>query len=183
MNSRIIGFIFYLGVTTCIAEAEVSVKDTTHIAPTMKMDHSHTPIALPQRARKPRLSISITKDAMSGYNLTLTTENYQLGAPPLTTDMAQLMVLSTKIHDQVVSGHAHLYINGQKIQRIYGHQLHLPVKLFKHGINSISVTLNDHAHRYWTVEHKKILATIMFNTSGKQQVTTIKQNFASFPIQ
>jgi hypothetical protein len=168
MNRRLIGFILYLVATACMAQ-------------TMSMDHSHTPIALPQGAKQPRLSISLAKDVMSGYNLTLTTENYQLGAPPLTTDMQQLMTMSTAMNDQVVSGHAHLYINGQKIQRIYGQQVHLPANLFKQGINSISVTLNDHVHRYWTVNNKKILATIMINTSGNQTVTTIKQNFASFP--
>ena len=73
---------------------------------------------------------------------------------------------------------AHLYINGVKIQRIYGHALHLPANLFKSGINTVSVTLNNHGHMYWTAQGKKIVATLYVNDQTKEFIT---YRFESFP--
>ena len=93
--------------------------------------------------------------------------------------MAQMMAVTVDDTTGFVAGHAHLYINGIKIQRIYGHNVHLPNKLFKAGINNISVTLNNHGHLYWTADDKKILATLYINEA---QTPFISYEFASFPV-
>lgn len=145
----------------------------------MKMDHSHMPIAVPSEELTPALSLALSKDAMSGYNLILKTARYSLTPPPQEQTMAQMMGVALNDTTGFVEGHAHLYINGIKIQRIYGHNVHLPSKLFKAGINIISVTLNNHGHMYWTAEKKKILATLYVNEA---KIPFISYEFASFPV-
>lgn len=145
----------------------------------MKMDHSHMPIAVPSEVLTPALSLALTKDAMSGYNLTLKTARYSLTPPPEGQTMAQMMGVALNDTTGFVEGHAHLYINGIKIQRVYGHNIHLPSKLFKAGINNISVTLNNHGHMYWTASDKKILATLYINEA---KTPFISYEFASFPV-
>ena len=143
------------------------------------MDHSHMPIAVPNNALIPALSLTLLKDSMSGYNLVLNTQRYDLSVPPADTmSMQQMMSATTNPSSGFLQGHAHLYINGVKIQRIYGHALHLPANLFKSGINTVSVTLNNHGHMYWTAQGKKIVATLYVNDQTKEFIT---YRFESFP--
>lgn len=142
------------------------------------MDHSHMPIAVPEHAEKISLSLHISPDAMSGYNLTLLTDNYLLTPPPSGLSMMQMMSAEIS-NDGRVQGHGHLYVNGEKVQRLYGNYVHLPANLFKQGPNSISVTLNNHGHMYWTQGGKKVVATLFINNNAEPLV---KHRFASFPV-
>jgi len=137
------------------------------------------PIAVPNDVSKMSLSLSLVKDAMSGYNLTLLTKRYVLTPPPSNMDMSELMGLSIDNQSGFLEGHAHLYINGDKIQRIYGPNIHLPETLFKAGTNSISVTLNNHGHMYWTIEGKKVVSTLYVDRANNSEL--IKHKFESFP--
>lgn len=143
------------------------------------MDHSHMPIAIPENVKPVGLDLAIATDTMSGYNLSVITENYQLSPPPEKLNMQALMKVSINAETGFLQGHAHLYINGDKIQRIYGQHLHLPESWFKQGTNSVSVTINNHDHRYWTQSGTKVLATIILDHKGKP---LIKHQFASFPV-
>jgi hypothetical protein len=142
------------------------------------MDHSHMPIAAPEHAKPMALSLVLIKDTMSGYNLTLKTQHYLLTPPPSGVSMQALMVASIDRQSKLLAGHAHLYVNGEKIQRIYGQDVHLPQSLFKEGMNSISVTLNNHGHMYWTIDGKKVVSTLYIDSSTEQ---LIKHQFDSFP--
>jgi hypothetical protein len=143
------------------------------------MDHSHMPIAVPDDTPTPALSLKLLKDSMSGYNLILDTQRYDLSVPPAgKMNMQQMMSATMNPSSGFLQGHAHLYINGVKIQRIYGPALHLPATLFKRGINTISVTLNNHGHMYWTAQGKKIVATLYINEETKELIT---YRFESFP--
>jgi hypothetical protein len=116
---------------------------------------------------------------MSGYNLTLKLQQYNLTPPPKALSMDDLMSVSFNAKSNFIEGHAHLYINGIKIQRIYGENVHLPQKLFKTGINTISITLNNHGHMYWVADNKKIIATLFINQDNTPFVT---YKFESFPV-
>ena len=144
----------------------------------MKMDHSHMPIALPEEAKPIALSLKLSGDAMSGYNLTLLTDNYLFGLPPAQMTMMEMMSADIDESTGIVEGHAHLYVNGNKIQRIYGKYVHLPEDLFADGVNSVSVTLNNHGHMYWTMQDKKVIATLFINRSSDK---LISYRFESFP--
>jgi hypothetical protein len=129
---------------------------------------------------KPALSLRLSKDTMSGYNLHLQIQHYRLIPPPSDiVSMDDLMSATVDKKTGFAEGHAHLYINGIKIQRVYGQDVHLPEKHFKQGINTVSVTLNNHGHMYWTISDKKIVSTLYIDNNLKE---LIKHRFESFPV-
>jgi len=147
----------------------------------MVMDHSHLPIDVPKKAPIPALSLHLVKDAMSGYNLTLESQRYTLmPPPPEILSMPALMSATVNKSSGFIEGHAHLYINGVKIQRIYGENIHIPQDLFKEGINTVSVTLNNHGHMYWVANDKKVVATLYVDQAKKPFIT---YRFESFPVE
>lgn len=93
--------------------------------------------------------------------------------------MAELMTPVVNTESGFVEGHAHLYVNGEKIQRVYGRDIHLPGSLFKSGINQLTVSINNHAHMYWTSEKRQILATLYIELNSDD---LIKYRFESFPV-
>jgi len=133
------------------------------------MQHNHTPKNVPDNALTPQLNISISEDDMSGFNLHLETHNFQLESPNQ----------GGNAPDHIIEGHGHLYINGTKIQRVYGSDVHIPGKLINKGVNQISVTLNGHDHSTWRKNGKEIISTIFINTHKKK---IISHQFSSFPI-
>ncbi|WP_298942015.1 hypothetical protein [uncultured Psychromonas sp.] len=144
------------------------------------MDHSHLPINVPDNIATPALSLHLVKDAMSGYNLTLQLQRYTLIPPPEgVSSMMELMKASINKKSGFVEGHAHLYVNGIKIQRIYGKHIHINQSLFKNGINTVSVTLNNHGHMYWVAHDKKVLSTLYVD---KDKTPFITYKFESFPV-
>lgn len=78
-----------------------------------------------------------------------------------------------------VEGHAHLYVNGTKVQRVYDRDIHLPASLFQAGVNQISVTLNNHGHMHWTQDGRQLIATLFINPQAAQAVI---YRFESFPV-
>ena len=145
------------------------------------MDHSHVPVAVPEGVAVPRLSITITPDVMSGYNLSIKTQNYVFMPPPFKGQtMETLMEPVIDPELGFVQGHAHLYINSEKIQRIYGNNVHLPKSLFKNGMNQLNVTINNHAHMFWAVGEKEIISSVFINTNMLQLVM---YQFDSFPVE
>lgn len=118
---------------------------------TAPVEHAHTAHehhktqVVPSNALVPEVSLQVVKDAMSGFNLTLELSNYQMMLPA--DDLAQTSVAD----NSRLSGHAHLYVNGQKIQRVYGRFVHIPKTLLKAGENKIRVTLNNHNHANWSL--------------------------------
>lgn len=150
------------------------------IAKMKSMDHSHIPIEVPEAAHIPALSLSLSKDVMTGYNLHIMLQNYIITPPPIDAkSMEDLMVTHIDKKTGSLEGHGHLYINGIKVQRLYGQDVHIPGNLLKQGTNSISVTLNNHSHMYWTVDQRKIVATIYIDT---QSPDLIKYQFEGFPV-
>lgn len=142
------------------------------------MDHSHMPISVPSVVPTPQLSLNLTRDAMSGFNLEILISNYVFVLPPSEMSMMEMMSVGPLSADGLLQGHAHLYINGEKIQRVYGRLLHLPAERFKNGINNISITLNNNGHMHWVVEDKKVIATLTINPDMER---FLLHNFASFP--
>ena len=144
------------------------------------MGHAHMPIALPEGSNHPRLSMTIHKDPMSGYNLELALKHYNLVPPPYhIQSMGELMAATTGEDGKTVEGHAHLYVNGEKIQRVYSKYLHLPGKLFRKGVNEITVTLNNHGHLYWQSGKEKIMAKLFIDPDKKESVV---RRLESFPV-
>lgn len=132
------------------------------------MEHDHQPALIPEHSLVPQIELQLHRDDMSGFNLHLKLVNFNVGPPEFEKEIGK-----------IVEGHAHLYINGEKIQRIYGRYIHLPQELFKEGVNMVMVSLNAHNHNVWTYGDKQILAsTAIMRDAEKFQIT----QFSSSPI-
>lgn len=95
-------------------------------------------------------SLSVTKDAKSGWNLRLTTENFTF---------APQSVNEAHVNNE---GHAHVMVNGERIARIYSGDLH--ISDLPTGENTIMVTLNTNEHDEYQINGETISAmTIVTN--------------------
>ena len=112
--------------STTVAEA---VTATDGSAPT----HSHhDPIEVAEGTPVPTLSIEVLPDPKSGYNLRLDTTNFTFAPEHVSTDPVP------------GEGHAHLYIDGEKITRLYGPWYNMPE--MAPGTHEIRVELSNNNH-------------------------------------
>lgn len=132
------------------------------------MVHDYEPIQVPQGVPVPQLGLVLHRDAMSGVNLHVQLKDFAI-APPERAEIEGLL-----------NGHAHLYINGKKIQRLYGRDVHLPAELFKPGVNLVMVSLNAHSHAVWAMGKKQLLASSFINFANEPLVV---HSFTSSPFQ
>ncbi|AUM14274.1 hypothetical protein [Ketobacter alkanivorans] len=135
----------------------------------MPMEHEHKMVQMPTAALEPKLYIQLNQDEKSGFNLVINTENFQL-EPPEEGDNAP---------DNLLEGHAHIYINGEKIYRAYGRYTHLPGSLFKPGVNQIMVSLNDHDHNTWSRGARMVMSTLVIDTSKPE---FLQHEFSTFGL-
>jgi hypothetical protein len=145
------------------------------------MVHDHKPIPLPEGAKTPQINIAIFQDEKDGFNLHISLANFELEPPEFESALITNPPKSVKAMDGnfVVDGHAHLYVNGKKISRVYGQYVHLPSTLFNPGINMIMVSLNAHSHDVWTLNENQIMSTLIINPKLEKLVL---QGFSSSPI-
>ncbi len=132
-------------------------------------EHHHQKIEVPTHVNTPQLEMALYPDSLSGYNLHLQSVNYRLEPP----ENADSKVTSS------INGHAHLFINGKKVSRLYGPYTHINGDLLKTGVNNITVTLNSHDHDTWTVKGEPLTATITIDTEQKEGVLNV---FSSSPL-
>jgi hypothetical protein len=114
-------------------------------------NHSHSQMhgelrEIPAGKSVPSIKLEAVADMSDGYNLHLVVKNFTF-SPALTGE-----------HTEAVEGHAHLYVNGDKVGRVYSTWVHLPAKLLELGENEIRVSLNDNRHRAWAIEGMAIEA-------------------------
>lgn len=108
--------------------------------------HAEPPLELANNASAPTLSIKLHRDPVSGYNLQLITDNFQFSGASASTAHVK------------GEGHAHIYIDGMKWERLYSpwaHIAHLPM-----GAKNLSVSLNTNDHRALSVAGKPIEAVL-----------------------
>jgi len=100
----------------------------------------------------PRLAVVVTKDMMSGYNINIRAKGFKWA--PQRASMAH----------RAGEGHAHLYLNGVKVGRIYGSWYHLPTSQLnlKPGTHEIKVELSSNDHSPYTHKGKSIARTVKF---------------------
>lgn len=156
-----IGLIFGSGIGFLTATANgVALPGHSHATPdghgaevpmnmdmnNMNMAHSHgADLALPNDENAPTLEIAVIKDLMSGWNLHVMADNFRF-APE---HASQPHIAG--------EGHAHVYVNGDKIARLYGPWMHL-TNLPK-GATKIEVVLNSNDHRALSVDGTPVSAT------------------------
>jgi hypothetical protein len=129
--------------------------------------HYHDALQVPTAAKLPTLFISLARDEVSGFNLSIDVTNFTLEPPEL----------ADATNSAMVEGHAHIYINGEKIYRAYGRYIHLPESLFSEGEQTITVTLNSHQHNAWAVGHKRIKSTLVIDLDKPNFLVDSEQEF------
>ena len=96
--------------------------------------HNHDEIVnLPGEGPAPSLTIDVTTDPSTGWNLHIMTTDFRFAPEHASTDHV------------AGEGHAHVYVNGSKVARNYGPWFHLAD--LPRGENTIEVTLNANDHR------------------------------------
>lgn len=93
----------------------------------------------------PTVAISVAEDGKSGWNVTLTTENFTFTPE------------NVNVQHVPGEGHAHLYVDGEKYARLYGPSFHYPQNL--DGSHEFRVTLNANDHSEYAVDGVVIEAT------------------------
>ncbi len=111
------------------------------------MGHDHQPMEIPPGQPIPEVDLVVHSDAMQGWNLEVKVSNFEL------------MPSQVNQADQVDEGHAHLYVNGEKVTRIYGNWYYL--KNLEPGENQLRVTLNTNGHKALYHQGKPIEDTEM----------------------
>lgn len=107
--------------------------------------HSHGMLAVDDWPVKPAITATIQKDPVGGWNLNLQTENFTYNAAAAGLDNKQ------------GEGHAHIYVNGIKLARIYGDWFHIGALPKGHNMIAVTLNANDHSsltHNGNMLEHK-----------------------------
>jgi len=94
----------------------------------------------------PSLEISVMPDPASGYNLHIVTDNFTFAPEHASLDHVP------------GEGHAHVYVNGEKVARHYGPWLHLSALPAK---ARVEVTLNTNDHKMLAVDNTPLKASVM----------------------
>lgn len=117
--------------------------------------HSHKAIEIPAGQPVPTVVLKVDPDTMKGWNLEMKVTNFVFAPQRVNTKG-----LTTE-------GHAHLYVNGKKITRLYGPWYYL--ENLEPGQHQITVALNTNSHEDLTYQGKPVQATIMITVPAKQR--------------
>ncbi|NVJ68578.1 MAG: hypothetical protein HWE16_18965 [Gammaproteobacteria bacterium] len=104
--------------------------------------HQHGQLEVSGLDKPPKVVIKLHPDAMSGWNLEVITENFEFAPEQVNQP------------HQPGKGHAHLYIDGKKIGRLYSHWRH--INGVATGKHRIKVTLNSNDHQDYTVKGQTV---------------------------
>jgi hypothetical protein len=95
-------------------------------------NHAHRTLEIPADRAIPTVKLIVHPDAMRGWNLELQVTNFRFAPDRVNTKSSP------------TEGHAHLYIDGQKITRLYGNWYYLAS--LEPGRHELKVTLNANGH-------------------------------------
>lgn len=114
-------------------------------AEAMAHDHSAA-VSLPAGPDAPALKIEVLKDPMAGWNLHVMPENFRFS--PRNASLA----------DAEGEGHAHIYVNGTKLGRLYSEWFHIGE--LPEGAVEVKVSLNANSHSALEVDGVPVSAAV-----------------------
>ena len=155
-----IGLIFGGGVGFVIAAGSGSTFDShDHADPSQHGSnaemaaHDHSAVTnLPADSNAPSVAIKMIKDPMAGWNLHVTPQNFRFSPENASTE------------EILGEGHAHVYINGEKLGRLYANWIHLPS--LPDGDVEIKVSLNGNSHSPLMVGGLPVEAKLIVQADG-----------------
>lgn len=115
----------------------------------MQTTSMHEEIEVDATKPIPAVQLEAMKDTKDGYNLHLTATNFTFTPEKAGSDKT------------AGEGHAHIYINDEKLGRIYGEWFYLPSKYLKDGENKVEVTLNANDHSDWLYNGEHIASSVI----------------------
>lgn len=99
--------------------------------------HSHSLAEVDPSLALPEVKAELLPDSKGGFNLHVTTANFRF-----TPELAGQAPRQGE-------GHAHIFVNGAKVARLYGNWAYLGAELFHSGENLVEVSLNANDHAEW----------------------------------
>lgn len=156
----VIGFIggYFLPGKMLSESPKVSEMNAADVNATANSQMTHGQLNVTDAATAPTIVLKVEPDKKSGYNVHVETTNFTF-----TPENASLEHVMNQ-------GHAHLYINGEKIVRMYGPWFHIAA--LEPGENEIRVTLNANDHKDYAIEGKTIEDTATVIVSEKEHDAT-----------
>ena len=104
--------------------------------------HDHKTIMIAEEQPVPAIDLVVYEDSLKGWNLEIKLDNFEFTPAMVNRD------------NEPNKGHAHLYVNGEKITRIYGNWYYLAT--LPSGKNEIKVGLNTNGHESLMYQGKLI---------------------------
>ena len=130
-----LGFFFYFTSTN-----EHNMSSANH------MQHDY--VEIPEGYHVPSVNISVTEDMSGTWLLSVETTHFNFAPKEVGNDAPSYN-----------EGHAHIYVNGKKINRLYGPFYNLDT--LKKGENEIMVTLNSNNHGVLAYRGKSIRSSVV----------------------
>ncbi|PIB24548.1 hypothetical protein BFP76_04960 [Amylibacter kogurei] len=119
--------------------------------------HQHPPREVSAELPQPSVTHLVFPDIMGGYNVQILPVNFKF--TPAAINHAP----------QDNEGHAHIYVNGVKLARVYSNWYHLSGASLALGENEVRVTLNANDHSEWSVNGITISSTVKVFTPMPNQ--------------
>ncbi|MGF1513413.1 MAG: hypothetical protein ACFB5Z_06930 [Elainellaceae cyanobacterium] len=110
-------------------------------------EHSHGTLSILEGQPTPEVTLTVYDDALRGWNLELEVENFTLA--PEEVNQAS----------NTIEGHAHLYVNGDKMTRLYGPWFYL--ESLPSGEHELRVELNANGHEVLMHDGEAIADTVV----------------------
>ena len=145
MFGLVVGYVMGLAtVGTSTPTQEEALEDMDTMTMSSDTIHAHAMTEVDSTLPVPTVSIETSKDSKDGYNIHLVTEHFRFTPELVNNDPVQ------------GEGHAHIYVNGEKIARLYGDWFNLSSDDMQSGENVIEVTLNANDHSEWVIDGQHI---------------------------
>jgi hypothetical protein len=120
-----------------------------------RKDESGHPYRQVDAAGAPAVELTVRSDSMDGWNVRLDVSRFRF-----TPDSVGGGALPGR-------GHAHLYLDGHRIARVYGEWYHLPDSAVPQGTHRLTARLYADDHTPWAVDGKPVESTTDLTESGR----------------
>jgi len=133
-------------VAACGSSDEAATTTHTHTAADMTHTHSMLEPIEATGDPIPTVSLTVTADPVSGFNVHADVEHLEWAPEKAGLDHVD------------GEGHAHVYVDGEKVARIYGEWYHLTGVTA--GTHTVTVTLNTNTHAPYATGGVEIADTV-----------------------
>ncbi len=127
--------------------------------------HHGESIEIPAGHAVPQVKLTVVPDPMSGWNVIADVRNFRF-APE-----------RASLEASMGEGHAHLYVDGEKVARVYGRAFHLP--RLEPGTHTVTFSLNGNDHAPYNHRGKPIADSVVVDVplqrtdAGKRHGTAL----------